>query len=83
MRYVQHRTNNRVLGAPKGWDQKELPCGALPITDALHDGVPAVLSFWVPDAAELAAINAGHPIVLSIIGGNTMPPASVFVWSEL
>lgn len=82
MRYTQHPTNNRVLGAPAGWDQKELPCGALPITDVLHDGVPAVLSFWMPDAAELARLNAGEPVVLSIIGGHSMPPACVFVWGE-
>ncbi|MES1977335.1 MAG: hypothetical protein V4451_04820 [Pseudomonadota bacterium] len=79
MRFIQHPTNNRVLGAPKGWDQGQLPCNALPITDALWDGVPAVLSFWTPDASDLVRINAGHPVVLSIVG-QTMPPAALYVW---
>jgi hypothetical protein len=79
VRFIQHPTNNRVLGAPKDWDQKELPCNALPITDAVWEGVPAVLSFWQPDAADLAQLNAGVPIVLSICG-LTMPPAAVYVW---
>jgi hypothetical protein len=80
MRPIQHPTNNRVLGAPVGWDQNELFCSALAITDAIWDGVPAVLSFWQPDAADLARLNAGEPLVLSICG-RTMPPAAVYVWS--
>ena len=78
MRFTQHPSNNRVLGAPKDWDQKELPVGALPVTDGLIDGYPCVQSFWVPDAEELAALNAGGMVLLQIIG-NSMPPAAVGV----
>ncbi len=81
MRAIQHPTNNRVLGAPKGWDQGELPCSALAVTDTIWDGVPAVVSFWQPDATELAALNAGKPVALSIVG-RTMPPAAVWVATE-
>ena len=78
MRPTQHASNNRVLGAPVGWDQGELPCGALAITDAMQGGVPCVVSFWRPDAAELAALNAGGLIYLSVVG-RTMPPMGLGV----
>ncbi len=81
MRFIQHHTNNRVLGAPKDWDQEQLPCNALPISDAIWDGVPAVLSFWQPDAADLARLNVGQSVVLAIVGA-TMPPAAVWVWDR-
>lgn len=78
MRPTQHPSNNRVLGAPIGWDQSELPCGALAITDMVVDGIPRVVSFWRPDADELAALNAGGTVALWIVG-RTMPPASLSV----
>ncbi|MBT2299247.1 hypothetical protein J7E70_02105 [Variovorax paradoxus] len=82
MRPTQHPSNNRVLGAPPGWNQGgELPCSALAITDATQGGMPCVVSFWRPDAAELALLNAGGLVALSIVGG-TMPPASVFATNE-
>lgn len=67
---TQHPSNNRVLGAPQGWDQKELPCGALPITEAQIDGKPVMYSFWRPDAAELAALNQGGMVALCVFGSD-------------
>ena len=78
MRPTQHSSNNRVLGAPAGWDQSELPCGAIAVTDVIADGVPCVLTFWRPSAEELAQLNAGGLISLSIVG-RTMPPAALGV----
>lgn len=78
MRKTQHPTNNAVLGAPTGWDQGELPCGALPITRTEVDGVPAVVSYWTPSAQELAALNAGKPVALWVVG-QTMPPVALEV----
>lgn len=79
MRPTQHPTSNRVLGAPAGWDQGELPCGAIAITDVvLDDGRPAVMTFWRPSADELVTLNAGGLVALAIIG-KTMPPASIQV----
>jgi len=66
MRFVQHPSNTRVL------------CSALPITDTVQDGHLVIMTFWKPDAAELAAICAGNPIVLTILG-HTMPPVSLGV----
>lgn len=78
MNKIQHPSNNAVLGAPAGWNQSDLPCGALPITRTECDGIPAVVSFWRPTAEELAALNAGASIALWVIG-NTMPPVSLSV----
>lgn len=80
MRYIQHSTNNDVLGAPRGVPIDD--CGALPVTRAFDEhGNPILQSFWRPDAAELAALNAGHPVVLQI-WGSTHAPLFVAVAAE-
>ena len=76
MQKIQHPSNNAVLGAPAGWDQKELPCGALAITRTECQGVPAVVSYWMPTIDELAALNAGQPLALWVLG-TTMPPVAI------
>lgn len=68
MRYTQHPSNNFVLGAPKGWDQKELPCGALPVTRTTVEGQACMVSFWKPSPEDLAALNRGEHISLWIYG---------------
>lgn len=74
----QHPSNNDVLGAPKGWDQGALPCAALPITRAKFGDMEAVVSYWRPSAEDLAVLNAGGSIELSILG-RTMPPVMLSV----
>ena len=59
MNKIQHPSNNGVLGAPAGWDQAELPCGALPITRTHVGDLPAVVSYWRPSVEELAVLNSG------------------------
>lgn len=78
MNRIQHPSNNGVLGAPKGWDQTELPCGALPVTRVVADGVPHVVSFWQPTPEELKALAAGAPVELWVVG-HTMPPVALAV----
>lgn len=78
VKFVQHPSNNGVFGAPDGWDQKQLPCGALPVTHTTADSIPAVVSFWKPSPEELAALNAGEHVVLWVIGGG-MPPVAIEV----
>ena len=75
---TQHPSNNAVLGAPAGWIQAELPCGALPITRTKIDGVDVVQSFWRPDASELAILVSGGMVFLSVVG-VTIPPIAVDV----
>lgn len=82
MRYIQHKTNNHVFGAPKGWDQDVLPVGALPVTITQSEsGVTCMSSFWVPDADEVAAILRGAPIVLQV-HGQTHPIVSMAVSAD-
>lgn len=78
MRPTQHPSNNRVLGAPTGWNQQELPCNALAITDVVIDGHRAVTSFWRPSQEELTALASGGLVMLSVVG-TTMPPAIIEV----
>lgn len=81
MNKFQHPSNNAVLGAPVGWDQGELPCGALPITRTEVNGLPVVVSYWRPDAAYLAVLNAGGSVALHVLGA-TMPPVMLGVGAE-
>ncbi len=76
MNRVQHPSNNAVLGAPADWDQKQLPCGACPVTRTEVDGLPVVVSYWQPTAEEKAAIAAGAMVALWVVG-TSMPPVSI------
>ena len=78
MNKIQHPSNNAVLGAPSGWDQSALECGALAITQLEVGGCPAMVSFWKPTADELADLNAGAAVSLWIYGA-AHPPVSVQV----
>ncbi len=68
----QHRSNNAVLGAPPGTPIDE--CSVLPITRIEYgDGTPAVVSYWMATADELARLNAGKAVALVVLGA-THPP---------
>lgn len=75
---TQHPSNNFVLGAPVGWDQKELPCSALPVTRMAVEGRPVMVSFWRPTGDELAALNRGGTVALWVYGEGH-PPVAVGV----
>lgn len=68
---IQHPSNNRVLGAPKGVPIED--CRALAVTDVEMHGAPAVASFWRPDAQELALLNSGKAVVLFVQGQTHAP----------
>lgn len=78
MNRTQHPSNNAVLGAPAGWSQDALPCGALPITRTEVNGNPCVISFWRPTAEELVMLNDGALVSVWVIGA-TVPPMSIEV----
>lgn len=80
MNPTQHPSNNRVLGAPAGWDQKQVPVHALAVTDTVLDGAACVASFWRPTNEELTALNAGGLVMLHVIG-MSMPPVALAVTS--
>lgn len=67
MIFTQHPTNNMELRPPDNWDHNTTPCDTLHVTltkDAA--GLNMMCSFWRPDAEELAALNAGYPIVMMV-----------------
>lgn len=68
----QHPTNNDVLGAPPSVPIDE--CNALPITRIQYsDGTPAVASYRKPTPDELALLNRGFAVRLTVLG-TTHPP---------
>lgn len=77
MHKMQHPKNNAVLGAPPG-----VPFGqveALPVTRVQYsDGTTGILSYWRPTPQELALLNRGAGVRLSVLG-TIHPPVSLGV----
>lgn len=48
---------------------KTIPSFRATITGGPHDGSPIVVVAWRPSAEELAQLNAGGVVYLSMIGG--------------
>lgn len=81
MKITQTPQCNDVLHAPRGATIEE--CRPAPIVRGEYpNGQKIVATFWMPDAAELAALNAGEPVQL-IVWGETMAPVIVTVGSEV
>ena len=77
MRFVQHPSNNAVLGAPPGMSHEQ--CSALPITRVLYsDGTAGVWSYWRPTEEERTQLANGGLVRLCVLGGG-MPPVSLEV----
>lgn len=77
MKPIQTAQCNAVLAAPPGCTIEE--CKSLAVMRGhFPNGTQVVVSFWKPDAEELAQLNAGEPVTL-LLWGETMPPAAVFV----
>lgn len=77
MRSSQHPSNNDVLRPPAGMDNGQ--CRPLAITRVQYScGTPGVISFWQPSPEQLARLNAGKPVALSVLG-RTHPPVSLHV----
>lgn len=74
------RGATRVLGAPLDLEpQRHGACAGLPIRDAVYQGgLPDMRSPWFPTPEELARLQAGAPIYLSVIG-ETHPPVALSV----
>lgn len=74
----------RIVGGPDAGQPEYLPLHIrdMPAEIMLASGrvstVNAMVTAWRPTADELAALNAGAPVYLSILG-NTWPPANLWV----
>lgn len=65
---------NVVLGAPQNWNpEKDGPCGSLPARFDADRGTYSTA--WEPTPAELALLNAGGSVVLTVVGLH--PPVSL------
>lgn len=76
MKHVAHPSNNATLAPPAGMTPDQ--CQPLPITRVRYtqlDGgdIPACVSYWQPSPEQLALLNAGRPVWLSVLG-MTHPP---------
>lgn len=56
----------RTIGKSQGYY-------GLPIRDEMRDGVQQMVSAWLPTPDELAALNAGAPIHLRVVGSGHPP----------
>lgn len=66
---------NRVFQPPRNWDvERQGPCDPLPVLDTGE----YFQSAWTPESHELACLNAGAPVVVTI-WGRALPPHSVGV----
>ncbi len=67
----------RVLGKSQGY--LGLPLRDVVIDEAVNGpGTPAMETAWLPTPSELAALNAGAPVILRILG-TVQPPVMVEV----
>lgn len=69
----------RTLVAPVGWDKEtQGSCGGLAILEEETTAGPGMTSVWHPTPEELARLNAGAGVYLTIIG-RAHPPVSMSV----
>lgn len=81
MKAVEFNGQTRLLGPPPGWDnERDGDCGALPVRiEQNARGWPATFtSYWRPSADDLAALNSGAHVRLTIVG-HVHPPVAVSV----
>jgi hypothetical protein len=83
MRAIIPRNATHRMRAPKSWNSEAVgaPCDDLFTIVAKTGDVQTITSIWKPDAAELAALNAGHGIMLMIVS-NLQPPVMIDVTGE-
>lgn len=77
MKPIKPEGSNLDLGKPADWDEeRDGQCSSLPALRT-HDGRGhlVIQTTWEPDAEELAALNAGAPVVLTVWGVSHPPVA--------
>ncbi len=64
--------HTRALGAPVDWKPEQHgPCGTLPIRDETNGPhFSQMVSEWTPTWEEAAAIVAGAPVRLTVVGAS-------------
>lgn len=68
--------HTRTIGKSQGY--LGLPLRDILINDSVNgEGFPAMETAWLPDPAEIAAIAAGAPIILRVLG-SAHPPVMIY-----
>lgn len=66
------KNSNHIFGRPADWDESKTgeSCGELAVFVERdpRNQMQLMHSVWMPDEAELAALNAGHGVMLTIFG---------------
>ncbi|QIO64829.1 hypothetical protein [Rhizobium leguminosarum] len=69
--------HTRIIGKSQGY--RGLPLRDVATNDTVNGpDTPAMETAWIPDPDEIAAIVAGAPIILRILG-TAHPPVMIFV----
>ena len=72
------RKPDKHVTKPRNWDDnRDGPCGTLPVRVESYGIYDYHYSAWKPDAEELALLNAGGVVELCCVGQQ--PPVSVGV----
>lgn len=74
MKFSHHPSNNMLLGPPPTMPE----CDTLPATATIDGESMIISSFWLPSPEELAALNKGGFVMLSVHGQHH-PPVSLAV----
>lgn len=78
MRPGDIRFATHSFSAPKGWDEaKNGECDTLTVRRRNETGNHTFESAWYPTPEELALLNAGEPVILTV--WNSQPPVSINV----
>jgi hypothetical protein len=68
-------TNIELVKPPEMTDEQCMPVMAY--TDTDNDGYTFFLTAWMPNQADIEAVNAGRPIFLKILG-RSVPPVAMY-----
>lgn len=66
------------LGKPRDWDNAAGECQPLHVRVDLESPVPSMTSYWVPTPEEIAMLEVGGKIALTVYGTKHPP-----VWVEV
>lgn len=81
MEIIRHPKTTRDIGAPS--DMQDGSCESLPVIDVQTEHGIFVCSYWLPNAEELAALNAGGAVQLGVrAAGRQHPVVSMMVTKE-
>ena len=74
---IYHKSNNMVLGPPKGMEDSCQKLSATMLTNE-GDGQVTITTFWKPSPEELALLNSNGSIALWVWGRGHPP-----VWLDV